>query len=106
VFSLNGNGCTRGYINCTDPELQYRNGRNPVALLSDPLDNCQISDDPEAGNDINPSIPPTEEVDEGNENNENSGSGSENADDSSNTIPRKGGSAVDSSTLDENVVVQ
>ena len=99
-------GGTRGYINCTDPELQYRDGGKPVPQLSDTINSGQISDDPEAGDDRNPSIPPTEGVNDGSENNDNSGSGSENADAQSNTIPRKGGSDLDNSTFNENVIVQ
>lgn len=55
-------GGTRGYINCTDPELQYRDGGSggkPRPSISDTLNNGQISDDPvtsNSGGNINPQI--------------------------------------------------
>lgn len=96
-------GGTRGYINCTDPELQYRDGGKPVPPLSYTINNGQIYDDPEAGDDRNPGIPPTGGVEDETENNENTGS--ENSDTHTNSIPRKG-EDLDTSNLNENVIVQ
>lgn len=60
-----------------------------------------ISDDPQAGDDRIPSLPPTEGVeDDTSNNNENGNSG-----DSSNTIPRKGG-GLDTANINENVIIQ
>jgi hypothetical protein len=55
-----------------------------------------VSDDPQAGNNENPSIPPTEGVTDETEN--------ENTDTPTNTIPRKGGSGLDPSKLNENAI--
>jgi hypothetical protein len=47
-------GGTRGYINCGDPELQYRNGGKPLPPLSGTINNGQISDDSLTSNNDNP----------------------------------------------------
>ncbi len=47
-------GGTRGYINCTDPELQYRDGGKPLPPLSGTINNGQISDNPLTSNNDNP----------------------------------------------------
>lgn len=91
-------GGTRGNINCTDPELQYRDGGSdgkPRPHLSDTLNNDQISDDPQAGDNQNPGTSSTEGVEVGmsNDNNEDG-----NNEDTSNTIPTKGG-GLDTSNL-------
>ena len=67
-----------------------------------------VSDDPKAGDDPNPSIPPTGGVSDETENDNNSGSDNENGntDTPTNTIPRKGGSGIDTSNLNDNVIVQ
>ncbi len=39
------NGGTRGNINCSDPELQYRDGGKPLPPISGTINNGQISDD-------------------------------------------------------------
>jgi hypothetical protein len=65
-----------------------------------------VSDDPEAGDDRNPSIPPTGGVVDETENDDNSGSDNESPDTQTNTIPRKGGGVLDPSNLNENVIVQ
>jgi hypothetical protein len=62
-----------------------------------------ISDDPQAGDDRNPSIPPTEGVEDDTSNNDNNENG--NSEDSSNTIPRKG-SGLDAANMNENILVQ
>ena len=54
-------GGDRGYINCTDPELQYRDGGKPLPPLSGTINNGQISDDPANSNNNdspNPGIGP------------------------------------------------
>jgi hypothetical protein len=115
------NGGTRGNINCSDPELQYRQGGKPLPPITgtinngpnsdggkplppllDTINNGPISDEPEAGNDRNPSIPPTEGVTDETENDDNSGDDNSGA---GSTIPRKGGD-LDTSNLNENVIVQ
>ncbi|HYF99101.1 MAG TPA: hypothetical protein VD815_03330 [Candidatus Saccharimonadales bacterium] len=63
-----------------------------------------VSDDPQTGNDEDPSIPPTGGIVDENDNN--SGSDNESPDTPNNTIPRKGGSSLDTSNLNENVIVQ
>jgi hypothetical protein len=63
-----------------------------------------ISDDPQAGDNPNPGIPPTGGVVDETEN-QNSGNENENDDTSSNTISRKGGD-LDVSDLSENVIGQ
>ncbi len=60
-----------------------------------------ISDDPQAGEDRNPNIPPTEGVEDDTSNNNENG----NSEDSSNTIPRKGG-GLDTANIHENVITQ
>ena len=60
-----------------------------------------VSDDPQAGDDPNPGIPPTEGVTDESENEYGNG----NADTPTNTIPRKGGSDLDPSKLNENVII-
>lgn len=60
-----------------------------------------ISDDPQAGDDRNPGIPPTEGVEDDTSNNNENG----NSEDSSNTIPRKGG-GLDTSNINESVIGQ
>ena len=75
-------------------------GRNGEDVAAPPTGG--ISDDPEAGDDPNPGIPPSGGVVDETEN-ENSESA---ADDPTNTIPRKGGSGLEASTLSENVIAQ
>ena len=57
-----------------------------------------VSDDPQAGNNENPSIPPTEGVTDETEN--------ENTDTPTNTIPRKGGGNLVTLNLNESGIVQ
>jgi hypothetical protein len=55
------NGGTRGNINCSDPELQYRQGGKPLPPISGTINNGQISDDPSSSNNNdnpNPGIGP------------------------------------------------
>ena len=95
------NGGTRGYINCSDPSLQYRDGKPGASPGIPPTGG--ISDDPKADDDRNPGIPPTEGIEDGiKSNNDNEGGNNE---DSSNTIPRKGGN-LGASDLSENVIGQ
>ena len=61
-----------------------------------------ISDDPQAGDNPNPSIPPTGGVSDETES-QNSESDNDNTD-STNTVPRKGGSGLDPSKLNENAI--
>ncbi|HYG00356.1 MAG TPA: hypothetical protein VD815_09700 [Candidatus Saccharimonadales bacterium] len=49
-------GGTRGYVNCTDPELQYREGSKPFPPLSGNINDGQISDAPLTGNNDNPNL--------------------------------------------------
>ena len=53
-------GGDRGNINCSDPELQYRQGGKPLPPISGTIDNGQISDDPSTSNNDNqnPDIAP------------------------------------------------
>jgi hypothetical protein len=44
------NGGTRGNINCSDPELQYRQVGKPLPPLSDTIDNAPLSDAPDSSN--------------------------------------------------------
>ncbi|HYF99908.1 MAG TPA: hypothetical protein VD815_07435 [Candidatus Saccharimonadales bacterium] len=41
---------TRGNINCTDPELQYREVGKPLPTLSDTINNAPVSDAPDSSN--------------------------------------------------------
>ncbi|WP_415311994.1 hypothetical protein [Candidatus Nitrosocosmicus sp. FF01] len=91
-------GGTRGYINCTEPELQYRDGGSddkPRPPISDTLNNGQIFDDTQAEDNRSPATSSTEGV-EDHTPNDNGGNG--NNEDTSNRIPTKGGS-LDTSTL-------
>lgn len=93
-------GGTRGYINCTDPELQYRDDGNsgkPRPSLSDTLNNGQISDDPQAEEDRNPNISPTDGIEDDASNTNG------NDEDSSNAVSTKGG-GLDASVVNENVM--
>ncbi|HYF99156.1 MAG TPA: hypothetical protein VD815_03605 [Candidatus Saccharimonadales bacterium] len=111
------NGGTRGYINCSEPSLQYRDGK-PLPPLSGNINDGEISDDPEAGDDPNPGIPPRGGVSDDPKAGDDPNPGipptggvtdeteNENADTPTNTIPRKGDSGLDTSTLNENVIVQ
>lgn len=60
-----------------------------------------VSDDPQAGDNPNPGIPPTEGVEDDISNNDN-----ENVDTPINTIPRKGGSNLDTTNANESEAVQ
>ena len=44
------NGGTRGNINCSDPELQYRQVGKPLPPLSDTINNAPVSDAPDSSN--------------------------------------------------------
>ncbi len=55
------NGGTRGNINCSDPELQYRQEGKPLPPISGTINNGPISDDPASSNNndnSNPGIGP------------------------------------------------
>jgi len=96
-------GGTRGYINCTEPELQYRDDVSdgkPRPSLSDTLNNGQISDDPQTGDNRNPATSPSNEVGDDTSNDNN---GNDNSDDNSNTITSKGGDLT-SSHVNKNVI--
>jgi hypothetical protein len=87
--------------NCS-PRFEARNGVGEDIAVP-PTEG--VSDDPEAGDDRNPSIPPTGGVVDETENDDNSGSDNESPDTPTNTIPRKGGD-LDTSDLNENVIVE
>jgi len=92
-------------VNCSEPSLQYHEGKPDANPGIPPTGG--VSDDPQAGDNPNPGIPPTGGVSDETENDDNSGSDNDNRSDeeTSNTIPRKGGD-LDASDLSENVIGQ
>jgi hypothetical protein len=91
-------GGTRGYINCTDPELQYRDDGSsgkPRPSLSDTLNNGQISDDPQVEANGNPATSANAGVEDDTLNDNGKNRNNENP---SNTIPTKD-AGLDTSTL-------